>query len=247
MNSLMWSKFDMVAVADYTGYTVRHGSMIAELHRVGIEDVETFWQYPTPYDQLMMYHLLKSGGVSRIGTFSCTMGHYRILKTAYELGKGNLLVMEDDCRWMTDTVRLEKMLAAIPEDADFCKFEWFFGRSQTPEERREILSRPKINDCWIDGHDVKAVGAGACYYGRKAMKWKIDLIEDAARRPGVGKLRVIDMYDRPRPLGQDIRAYLAVPLAAVQADHPEGAALNEASKDYALLTESGTTKGYGGR
>lgn len=233
------SDIDYFAVQHFTGYPERAELFMRELGRIGVT-AHVHEQFPTPIDDFILARVQHQRTINK-GTLSCTLGHYRIMKTAYENGADSIMVVEDDVRFPKDVSLFRKSLDAIPSECDYAKFEWFFGKAQTPDERLSIISRPRTVT-WIDGRGVKAVGNGCYYMNRRAMKWKIDLIEDAFIRPGRGKLRVNDMYDRPWP-SDSIGIYLSVPVMAIQGVSPR--TVNETKKNYEGFILKGGYEAYG--
>ena len=237
-NRTSWDRFDHIAVQDFTGYGERRVDLEAELERVGLIDrTKTYWNYPTPYNAFLYRNLRLNKDITNEGTLDCTLGHYRILKTAYELGYGHLLVMEDDIRFLNDTELLNEIVNDLPEDYDFAKFEWYTRKFS----HAEAVARPRIGKYWIDGHGIKLLGTGMVAFSRKGMKWKIDRIESAFK-PGQ-ELHSIDIYDRPEFMDPTLKCYLALPLGGIQGIYDRN--MHKHVKDYDLLMANNSRDSYG--
>jgi GR25 family glycosyltransferase involved in LPS biosynthesis len=102
-----------------------------ELKHVGIDDESDYfswvYDYPSPtldvvYNdkRLNMNTALKSSSRDYIKRVS--MKHYQIVKEAYSLGYGRILVLENDVRFHRDRTYIKKMLSNMP-DTDIVMFD----------------------------------------------------------------------------------------------------------------------------
>lgn len=209
----MWSRFDAKAVACYTPYKDRAVALDRELQRVGMRDVQRFWQFPNPYDRVVLDAIRdKSGLMSNIGHFSCSYGHYRIVKTLLTLGYGNALIMEDDIVFLRDTDRLRTVVTSLPPDADVALFEWrtmSWCRKQIASE----LATVKDGALWHRADRMVLVGCGMYYLSRKGMEWFVTCMERGATG---GHLGLSDEFFRPGGYSGGVVPYCAVVRAAVQ-------------------------------
>src|SRR5574344_1761512 len=106
-----WSRFALRAACVYTGNRARCESLHKELDRVGL-DVQDFWAFPNPYDQVLMAAVPNACRAMRTvrSFFNSTMNHYRIVKTARALGYESILIVEDDARFLKDLRRVEEIV-----------------------------------------------------------------------------------------------------------------------------------------
>lgn len=123
--------FDHIYCLHYLPATDRYQKMKDELKHVGI-DVESdyfswVYDYPSPtldivYNdkRLNMDTALKSSSRDYIKRVS--MKHYQIVKEAYSLGYGRILVLENDVRFHRDRTYIKKMLSNMP-DTDIVMFD----------------------------------------------------------------------------------------------------------------------------
>lgn len=206
-----FSRFDFRAVLTYTGYDDRIEGLYGELNRVGLGDARVFWQIDSPfYSRLLSTLKTEQSGV---GAYSCTLGHYRILKTALALGYEHALVLEDDVRMLKDHRLLAEIVSTLPDDYDFAKFEWHTWGRWT-ESWVDDRVRSSTLTHWIDGNGILTCGAGMCAYSRRGMQRKIEMIESAC---DTGKMPIIDQIENDKRFFADgIKTYLAVPLAGIQ-------------------------------
>ena len=254
-----WDMFDMVTVQDWTGYRTRQGALCAELARVGLLGrARWFWQTASPFCLRLGNALRYDVRGPRFGGFDCTMGHYRILRTALAEGAETLLVVEDDVCFCSDTGLAAAALRTLPAGWDFIKLDWWLrgcdeaaqaafrgaaragGGAWIPLDRRSLPAKGAV-----------ACGAGAIGYSRRGMQWKAGLLERAASEDGLdGAARYIagniDGYDRPELAGE-VNAYCAAPCLAVQRAHGRGdPCINAARKNYApWQLVGGSTENYG--
>ena len=209
----VWDRFDMVAVLSYTGYQDRQPALWAELERVGLKDrVEWFWNFPSPFTERFANSIRLSGTIKDCAAFNSTMGYYRVLKTAVELGKAHVLVLEDDVRFLKDPVALAGAVASLPADYDLAKFDW------TARVARGQTEIPTIEGPWapLRGFDTRCTGAAA--YSLKGARWQTEFMERPARFDDLhSQLYSHDVYHTSHNVAR-LHAYVACPLAAVQAD-----------------------------
>lgn len=212
MHSGIWDRFDFKAACLFTGYGQRKAPLYAELERVGLYDVKPMWQFPTPMDSILMRQITGRMAQHR-GTFNSGMGHYRVIKTAYELGCGNCLVVEDDVRFLKDLNLLSDIVNDLPEDYDIALFDLFKSQKMPMTEVMHYINDCKASKYWRRFRNMRSF---ACYaMSRKAMGRFIRLFESAFAKKG-SKLRVVDQYLRADRIGWDMKTYHAYPNAAIQ-------------------------------
>lgn len=200
--------FDNVYAICFTGKPYRRDALMDELSRVGVEDVHTIWDFPSPFKPYLLAKIPHIPDLdSQPGTWGASLAHYRAIKTAYELGQDNVLVVEDDCRFLKDAGAVRKALEAAPADWDVLMLDHF---------NRKYPDGKPVNG-W---QRVGRAQSAACYIvNRRAMERLIDMYES----PVSGKyrkplMRICDHWTNARYLGQDIAIYCAVPNLAIQCD-----------------------------
>lgn len=206
--SKIWDRFDMVIVLAYTGYQDRIPPLRAELERVGLAGrAELFWSFPSPFDTRFANSIRLHGTIRKPSQFNEVMNHYRAMKTALELGKEHVLILEDDVRFVRDMGLLAAHVGGLPEDYDVAKFEWFCKGDPKNVKR---------GDAWAPLSGFDTTGGAAVAYSARGLKWKTEAMERPARYDDFhGMLYVNDVYDTSGNLSRH-RAYVATPLLAIQ-------------------------------
>lgn len=228
-----WSRFDRVFVQCFTGYALeRQAALDAELERVGLWMAERHWACPNPFDDLLAdrvgYYKPKA-----VGGFQCVLGHYQIIKTAYERGFAHILVLEDDVRFLKDLDALGRAIESLPADYDVAKLEW--SRASNVDQQQD---EPK-DGMWFRSNGVVLYGAAATAYSRKGMATVIERIEAlvSSGRP----LRNIDdlgLYEEV-----SLVQYACKPVAAIQSAAFSSIFGNP--RDYAAGLSGDTRTAYG--
>lgn len=90
-----------------------------------------------------------------------TYGHYTLIKTAYELGYDNILICEDDIRFLKDIDEIENQLNIFLENKDKCDFYFF-----------DYFCSNLANDSYDNIFKFDCI-----YLNRNAMKYMIYCIE----------------------------------------------------------------------
>lgn len=212
VSASFWERFDYRAACLYTGYMSRVDGLSSELERVGLSDVNKLWQFPTPLDNLLIGNTRGKWGVRR-SFFSCGMGHYRAIKTAYELGSSHSLIMEDDIRFLKDVDLIREIVEDLPEDYDIALLDTFKPQKMSYDEWRGNATNRMVSKHWCRFNNMRSF---ACYaMSRKGMERWIAQWEGAFR-PG-GFLKVADQYLKHECLGMDMNMYHAVRNVCVQA------------------------------
>lgn len=198
--------FSVTYLLCYTGYKERQARVVKELDRVGISEYDTMWSFPTPYDEWEMKNIRHIVFFdTHKGCWNVTKNHYRAIKTAYELGKESVLILEDDIRFRNDLSFVDESIEKLPDDWDVVMFDHFKMRGDVVE----------VNDRWAK---CGASASTACYgLNRKAMERMILMYES----PVNGKyerpvMRNCDHWTDVKYLGRDINLYCAVPNVAIQ-------------------------------
>lgn len=190
----------------FTGNMARHERLVGELERVWHRDPYVIWGFPTPYEKFVLSRIPHIKDLdSHPGSWGVTLSHYRAVKIAFETGLNNVLVVEDDCRFMNDVSAVHDTLMRAPKDYDFLMLDSFYVRG---EEGTGIRGWNKCRYC----------NSTACYLvNRRAMRVLIDMYES----PVSGKyshpmMRNSDHWTDERIIGKGFNIYCASPNLAVQ-------------------------------
>lgn len=120
----------------FTGYKERFPHMLGELERTGLVDwTHAVWQFPTPYDAWERSKLPHTAELQqRPGMWNTAKGHYRAIKTGYELGYERILIMEDDVRFLRDAGYVLEACNHLPMDWDILMLDHYntFGGGGSP-------------------------------------------------------------------------------------------------------------------
>lgn len=212
---------DAVFAVCFTGNKRRYERLLEEANRVGIQDLTPIWMFPSPYRRFVLDKIPHVPLLENEGCWGATIGHYQAIKTAYELGHSNCLIVEDDCRFLKDINQIRSTLSMAPIDYDFLFLDsvWGSGRKET------------VNG-WCRCAETEST---ACYViSRRAMKYLIDMYES----PVSGKypnpmMRASDHW--AKEIGYDgtkLKIYCANPNLAIQVRCPGKANCGESVFDW---------------
>lgn len=224
-----WSShFDAVYMLGYTGYKERVSATLAEYRRVGLRPNLT-WQFPTPYDEVLRKNIKTCNGIkTHTGYLSCCMGHYRNIKTAYHLGAGSCLLLEDDARFLRDTDRISEALENMPADWDVVMLDIGHSVLDPWYEILQCWGSQRVNPRW---HRLPRHPRSTACYGlsRRAMEHFIELYE--APVAGDAELCAADGYlDVDRNPG--LNMYATYPQVCIQWVDPGSKACCSLNNDF---------------
>lgn len=212
-----WGMIDYVALSAYTGYKDRFVLMEKELERIGIlSKVHVHWDYPSVFTEEQEKHIsLSPYGKKYKGTFAIAKAVYGILKTAYSLGCENVLLMQDDIRFLKRVDLIEEALDNLPKDADLIMLDCARPLSTRAMQSEWAAYHENMDPSRIKFVPFDFLTSEGCYVmSRKAMERYTKCIERIVRS---GKpLEASDRYLRHQYLGDDLRFYFALPNVAVQ-------------------------------
>lgn len=206
-------KIDAVFKLCFTGYPDRaarlDGALDPALRALGVPccAINRIWQFPSPFDAWYCSKVPHEFELSttRKGCVSAGFGHYRAMKTAYELGMERILIVEDDCRFLKDADAVARGVDMAPADADLLFLD------HTSKTREPLRS---VENGW---QRCGLVYSAACYIlNRKGMERLIEMHESTVsgkyRNP---VLRICDHWQDQRCIG-DAKMYRAMPNLAIQ-------------------------------
>lgn len=223
-----WERFDRKVVLCYTGYIDRYNTVRDELARVGLKDVEFIFDFPSPLKAILQSHIPTNQFTSQIGPFSCCMAHYSIAKQTYELGYDNVLVMEDDIRFLNNISLINEIVRALPDNYDYAQFERAKPFRMPIETYIALKDAPVTNKYWRPFSDLRG---GGCYaMSRKGMKHIIDEME----RVMVEQKEKLQSNDFYISRGQGLKKYFCYPNVACQVQITES---NSDIAEYWLRNE----------
>ena len=222
MQRSVWARFDEIFVITCAKYKERMDYLSAELERVGISKYHLIIDIESPIKEIVRKHVRTSSFLQQKGPFACYLGHYRAIKTAYELGARSCLIMEDDVAFLKDKDTIEAEVEALPDDFDFAQFSHVKPMPMKDEDYVLSLYAVPQNRYWKRFTRLRDNG---CYaLSRKAMKTLIEYMEAAIR--GTTELSANDLLvDKCN----DLNKYAVYPNMAVQNLFPNR---NSSDKTY---------------
>lgn len=190
----------------YVGNKNRQKRLVEEIVRIGIQDYHIYWSFPSPYRDKILRQIPHIAMLDkRPGCWGATLTHYKILKTAYELGYEHAFIVEDDCRFLKDVSTIWDTINSAPCDADILMLDSFTRRGY-------------IRNCSAGWYSCESAESSASYIvNRRAMSALIDLYES----PVSGKyrnpiMRASDHWTNRVYLGNAVKFYVAIPNLAIQ-------------------------------
>ena len=218
-------KFDMVISMCFTGNRDRVPALDRELDRVGLKPDLRLWNIPNIAEaQAIKAMSPVRSMVENTGFRHSGFGHYRALRTAYELGANRVLIIEDDIRFLKDLDMLGRIVDSVPDFSHIVLFDLLKSGKDDALEVKRQLDRHMVNECWTIPQPRPC--SMACYgCDRMGMHHLCRLFSLAFL--GAIRLHIADHYLWDRWDPQNLMAIRAAwPLACVQV--PIGAVCNSA-------------------
>ena len=231
-----FKKFEYVGVVCFTGYVDRQRDLSKELVRVGLNDVHYHWDFPSPYKDALKRSIPMTRFNAKNSCFFIGLNNYKIIATAYHLGYRNVLVMEDDIRFLRDLNLLDEIISCLPEDYDLAMLDHSKPGKMLPNDYLATFKSP-VQRYWYEFSNLRSSG---CYaMSRKGMERYLSVYELAAR--GQAVLRNNDFYFSTQFLGTDMHLYAACPAPAIQYQY-HGCHCQSMTEYYSLHKALGLTK-----
>lgn len=211
-----WNRFGRKTLLAFTGHMDRAPGMLKELERVGMDGVDVRWQFPNPFDAVLLRHLRHAPSLGVGGYMNSMLGHYGAIKTALHLGCESALFIEDDVRFLLDTDEIARTVDALPDDFDVALFDCLAisMRDVTPQVVCAMRESRKVNDRWFRYTNMRSLG---CYaLSRRAMKRMTYLQSAAVSDPKRGAMRIYDHFLNRKYWAEDANLYCATTNVAVQ-------------------------------
>lgn len=171
------------------------------------KDKVTFiYATPWPYNELIVYYINTAYSrqcFSKPNEYDCVRNHYSIIKQSFDLGYENILILEDDIRFLKPSL-LNPLLENIPEDFDIIRFNGF----STMDSAKNFMNLYNQGTLYVKNPNTKLWNAGCYGLSRKGMKYYIEYIDK--------NLWVADgpLYDVP----DYINYYISTIPGAIQVD-----------------------------
>ena len=171
-----WKKyFDAVYVLHYAGYNEIEQHLMSELKRVGLSDsgiLHIHENISSSFLRTLKKNVDCEDRLKNDSTFSCSFGHYSILKIIELKNYSNVLILEDDVTFLKDIDQIQKILDQTLIDIpnyDLCLFSHFQTpcsdiKEEIPKYVNEMQNAAKNNQMFIPYNKNSApVSSAACY------------------------------------------------------------------------------------
>lgn len=149
--------------------------VISELYSLGLKGkVELITQTSSPIELLITKHAsIQNAGAKAPGVVNCWLGHYRAIKTGYELGYSRIMVVEDDARFLKDRSKLDRYINELPDNT-YCAILELGVNFETYKDAFDSYT-----SLWGTYTSNKRCPNGTCAYilNRDAMRDWISLCE----------------------------------------------------------------------
>lgn len=209
-----WNMFDLKYLTCYTKYQDRELLMKKELDRVGMNGVETLWDFPSPFRDVLLDNVPMTNFCKQKNLFFIGQNNYRAIATAYHLGAKSVLIMQDDIRFMRDVQMLDKIVSSVPRDFDIAMLNHMKPSSMSESRYRRLFMHPRINGYWIRFSELTSSG---CYaLSRKGMERYLRAYEKPVVKGTGDVLFHDDFYYQKRFMGTDANLYVAHPAPSIQ-------------------------------
>ena len=187
---IKWEKyFDKIICINYSEFRNRKQLMDFELKRVGILDSPVFeWEitFNGPFEKMFYKMVHDKNNTLTQSRISCILGHLNAIKRAYYTGCKNVLIIEDDERFLRDLDKLQQILDKIPEGQYdvllLDKLVWGYAYYQHILDKKENY----LNDQFVK-YDKAAWSAGCFALSRRGMEIIISLND-------VNDINISDFY-----------------------------------------------------
>lgn len=182
---IQWQKyFDKIICINFCQFTERKKLMEFELKRVGILDCPVFewlFTYKGPYERMFKDMLDPEDKIYSESTLSCILGHLNATKKAYYSGCKNVLVIEDDERFLRDLNKIEDILEKMPEGQyDVLLFDKFitYGGGGLEGYKKLISNKEKYLNQFYISYTQRILSAGCYCLSRHGMQTIINLTDE---------------------------------------------------------------------
>ena len=182
---IKWSNYvDQIYSLSYPGNQEQMEKHRNEICRVDILDSGIYYNYiniRTPFYKYIFDNITKYYDHICYNTgFFITMGHYHIIKQAYEMGYEYIAVMEYDINFLKDKEKIVKILDAVNEakkldfDVCCCQLEYLHLTEMFDFDNEDFFAYKPKKEELVDS----VGGTGFNVYSRKGMEKFIHILEE---------------------------------------------------------------------
>lgn len=181
LQDVLKEKFDICYVLNLSDRKDRRNNMETQFKEMNFDNInESTWlryHYTTkfPYNGLIASAFNESGKgrFTKANEYDCARNHYAIVKECYDRGFSNILVMEDDIKFLKNNETFLTFIHNIPVDYDILQF----GGFTTDPRAKHILEKYDDNIYWTTHKDVALWNASMYALSRKGMQYYIAFMD----------------------------------------------------------------------
>lgn len=181
LQDVLKEKFDICYVLNLSDRKDRRNNMETQFKEMNFDNInESTWlryHYTTkfPYNSLIASAFNESGKgrFTKANEYDCARNHYAIVKECYDRGFSNILVMEDDIKFLKNNETFLTFIHNIPVDYDILQF----GGFTTNPRAKNILEKYDDNIYWTTHKDVALWNASMYALSRKGMQYYIAFMD----------------------------------------------------------------------
>lgn len=142
-NNSVWNKFDKIICIHYLPYKDRQTQITNELNRVGILNLQQFeWFYTVPnsyYEDILISSRVDRNYVN-FTNINYTINTLNLLNYCKINGWKNILLIEDDFKFVDDLKLINDVISNIPNEYDVINFNYkMYGEQQSIQRLIEKL------------------------------------------------------------------------------------------------------------
>lgn len=177
LNTILQEKFDICYILTLSDREDRRSRMQYQFHKMYLEDIDRsdfyHYHYTTkfPYNTLIAnaFNESQKGRFTKPNEYDCSRNHYSIVKECYDRGFNNILIMEDDLKFLKDNKTFINFIGNIPVDYDILQF----GGFTTDPKAKGILEKYNENIYWTKHKYIGLWNASMYALSRKGMEYYI--------------------------------------------------------------------------
>lgn len=184
-------KFDKIYCLHLAENKERYEHCVKEFEKIGIIDKVNFWWQTRSFlneqaaelyrDYYEFFEAYRNASKKVLGAiYSCSRGHYEIIKTSYERGFENILIMEDDITFKDENSFkvLMDVMDRAPEDYECIKFCYYYGDYKDFNNFLGEWVKNKKEGDFVDLHCFPTPSTKCYALSRSGMKNLIEIYEE---------------------------------------------------------------------
>lgn len=133
----------------------------------------TTWKYNHIITKAFNEHYSARLVFTKPNEYDCTRNHYNIIKTAYDLGYKNILIIEDDIQLLKPEYLLD-MVDKLPADYSLCHLSGF----TTDMQANQCISQYHNGNLYIKEPEFRMWCTAMYAMNQEGMRWYMSFIEE---------------------------------------------------------------------